>query len=146
MWWSTSSKSANTISPTGKKSSGCRASSFANEKIAFAWHAVVEEVNGEETVTGVRLRDIRESGKTWDLPASGVFVFIGLIPNSELVKGQADLAEDGAILVDQQMRTSAPGIFACGDCTHKLLSQVITACGDAASASFAAHVYVEYRK
>lgn len=119
---------------------------FSNEKIAFAWHAVVEAVTGEENVTGVRLRDVRDPGKTWDLPASGVFVFIGLIPNSDLVTGQANLADDGAILVDQQMRTSAPGIFACGDCTHKLLRQVVTACGDGATAAFAAQLYVEELK
>ena len=116
---------------------------FANEKIAFAWHAIVEEVIGGDTVTGVRLRDVRDPGKTWDLAVSGVFVFIGLIPNSDLVKGQAELAEGGAILVDQQMRTSAPGLFACGDCTHKLLRQVVTACGDGATAAFASQLYVE---
>lgn len=116
---------------------------FANEKIAFAWHAVVEEVTGEETVTGVRLRDVRDPAKTWDLPASGVFVFIGLIPNSELAAGHVTLADDKAIVVDRDMRTSAPGIFACGDCTHKLLRQVVTACGDGATAAFAAQLYIE---
>lgn len=116
---------------------------LANEKIAFAWHAVVDEVTGEETVTGVRLRDVRDAGKTRDLPASGVFVFIGLIPNSDLVAGQITLADDKAIVVDRDMRTSAPGIFACGDCTHKLLRQVVTACGDGATAAFAAQLYVE---
>ncbi len=116
---------------------------FANDKISFAWHAVVDEVIGEETVTGVRLRDVRDSGKTWTLPASGVFVFIGLIPNSELVAGQVILADDKAIVVDRDMRTSVPGIFACGDCTDKLLRQVVTACGDGATAAFAAQLYVE---
>ncbi|MDX9746194.1 MAG: thioredoxin-disulfide reductase [Syntrophales bacterium] len=116
---------------------------FANERIAFAWHAVVDEVLGEETVTGVRLRDVRDTGKSWTLPASGVFVFIGLIPNSDLVAGRVDLAGDGAIAVDRDMRTSAPGIFACGDCTDKLLRQVVTACGDGATAAFAAQLYVE---
>ncbi|HOO41406.1 MAG TPA: thioredoxin-disulfide reductase [Syntrophales bacterium] len=115
-------------------------------KIAFAWNAVVEEVTGGEAVTGVRLRDVRDAGKNWDLPAAGVFVFIGLIPNSDLVAGQADLADDGAILVDHQMRTSAPGIFACGDCTRKLLRQVVTACGDGATAAYAAQLYVEELK
>lgn len=116
---------------------------FGNEKIAFVWNAVVEAVTGEEAVTGVRLRDVKDPTKTWNMPASGVFVFIGLIPNSELVAGHAKLAEDKAIVVDQDMRTSAPGIFACGDCTHKLLRQVVTACGDGATAAFAAQLYVE---
>ncbi len=119
---------------------------LANEKIAFAWHAVVEEVTGEETVTGVRLRDVRDAGKTWDLPTAGVFVFIGLIPNSELVAGHAELADDKAIIVSRDMRTSAPGIFACGDCTQKLLRQVVTACGDGATAAYAAQLYVEELK
>ena len=116
---------------------------FANEKIAFAWHAVVEEVTGEETVTGVRFRDVQDPSKTWNMPASGVFVFIGLIPNSELAAGHVTLADDKAIVVDRDMRTSAPGIFACGDCTHKLLRQVVTACGDGATAAFAAQLYIE---
>jgi thioredoxin reductase (NADPH) len=119
---------------------------LANEKIAFAWNTVVEEVTGEETVTGVRLRDVQDPAKTWDMPASGVFVFIGLIPNSELAAGHAKLAEDKAIVVDQNMRTSTPGIFACGDCTHKLLRQVVTACGDGATAAFAAQLYTEELK
>jgi thioredoxin reductase (NADPH) len=72
-----------------------------------------------------------------------VFVFIGLIPNSDLVSGRVDLAGDGSIAVDRDMRTSAPGIFACGDCTDKLLRQVVTACGDGATAAFAAQLYVE---
>ena len=118
----------------------------AQEKISFIWNAVVEEISGTETVTNVRLRDVRDKKKNWEIPTSGVFVFIGLNPNSDLVKGYADLGDDGAILVDPQMRTSAKGIFACGDCTQKPLRQVITACGDGATAAFSAQRYVEELK
>ncbi|MDR2862173.1 MAG: thioredoxin-disulfide reductase [Syntrophobacterales bacterium] len=119
---------------------------LANEKISFIWNAVVEEISGTETVTNVRLRDAGNEKKIWDIPASGVFVFIGLNPNSGLVKGHAALGDDGAILVDPQMRTSAKGVFACGDCTQKLLRQVVTACGDGATAAFSAQLYVEELK
>jgi len=119
---------------------------LANEKISFIWNAVVEEISGEGTVTSVRLRHVGDEEKIWEVPASGVFVFIGLDPNSDLVRGHADLGDDGAILVDAQMRTSAKGIFACGDCTQKLLRQVVTACGDGATAAFSAQLYIEELK
>ena len=119
---------------------------LAHEKISFIWNAVVEEISGTETVANVRLRDVRDKNKFWEIPASGVFVFIGLDPNSDLVKGLVALGDDGAILVDQQMRTSIKGIFACGDCTQKLLRQVVTACGDGATAAFSAQLYVEELK
>jgi thioredoxin reductase (NADPH) len=119
---------------------------LAHEKISFVWNTLVEEISGAEAVTNVRLRDVRDENKSWEIPAAGVFVFIGLNPNSDLVKGHVALGDDDAILVDPQMRTSAKGIFACGDCTQKLLRQVVTACGDGATAAFSAQLYIEELK
>ena len=115
---------------------------FANDKIAFAWNSVVQEILGKETVEAVRVRDVR-TGEEREIPTEGVFLFVGLIPNTDLVRDLADREPDGAVRVDRAMRTSAPGLFACGDCTATPLRQVITACGDGAVAAYSAQLYVE---
>jgi thioredoxin reductase (NADPH) len=118
---------------------------FANPKMAFAWKSVVEEIKGTGGVESVAVRDV-ETGVVREIPAHGIFIFIGLLPNTELVSEIVKLEKDGAIDVDREMKTSAPGVFACGDCTHKLLRQVVTACGDGATAAYAAQLYVEALK
>lgn len=115
---------------------------FDNPKIDFAWNSVVDEITGAEGVQAVRVRDVKTS-QTRVIPADGIFIFVGLIPNTEFVRGLVELDAGGHILVDANMRTSAKGIFGCGDCTGKLLRQVITACGDGATAAYAAQLYVE---
>lgn len=115
---------------------------FANDKIAFAWNSVVQEILGKETVEAVRVRDVR-TGEEREIPTEGVFLFVGLIPNTDLVRDLANREPDGAVRVDRAMRTSAPGLFACGDCTATPLRQVITACGDGAVAAYSAQLYVE---
>ncbi|MDI6777360.1 MAG: thioredoxin-disulfide reductase [Syntrophales bacterium] len=116
---------------------------LANAKIEFAWNSVVEEISGKEFVTGVKIRDVKSSGTLRDIPADGVFIFIGLTPNTGVVRGIVDLDKNGYIVVDSHMKTSAEGIFACGDCIVKLLRQVITASGDGATAAFSTQLYVE---
>jgi thioredoxin reductase (NADPH) len=116
---------------------------FANEKIAFEWNAVVAEIAGGAFVERVVLRDIKAPEKFTEVPAEGAFIFIGLTPNTDLGRGICDLDNQGYIVTDAHMRTSAAGIFACGDCIQKLLRQVVTACGDGATAAHAAQLYVE---
>jgi thioredoxin reductase (NADPH) len=115
---------------------------FANPKIEMAWDAVVEEIGGANGVDWIRIKNV-VNGATREIPAAGVFIFVGLIPQTTLVKDLVSLEKDGAIIVDRDMRTSTPGIFACGDCIHKSLRQVITACGDGATAAYTAQLYVE---
>jgi thioredoxin reductase (NADPH) len=115
---------------------------FANPKIEMAWDAVVEEIGGAKGVDWIRIKNA-VNGATREIPAAGVFIFVGLIPQTTLVKDLVALEKDGAITVDRDMRTSTPGIFACGDCVHKSLRQVITACGDGATAAYTAQLYVE---
>jgi len=118
---------------------------FANPKIAFAWKSVVDEIKGTDGVETVKIRDV-DTGAITEMPIHGTFIFIGIIPNTELVRGIVHLEESGSISVDRDMKTSVPGIFAGGDCTHKLLRQVITACGDGATAAYSAQLYVENLK
>ena len=119
---------------------------FASEKITFAWDSVVEEILGEDGVTGVRIRNVKDPDRREDIPADGVFIFVGLVPNTAVVKGLVKLDDDGYIIADSDMKTSAEGIFACGDCIRKTLRQVVTACGDGATAAHGASLYVDDMK
>jgi len=116
-----------------------------NPRIKIIWDSVVEEIKGKEGVEEVILRHL-PTGALHTLSVSGIFVFIGLDPNTEWVKGLLPLSENGAIVVDREMKTSQTGIFACGDCTDKRLRQVVTACGDGATAAYSAQLYVEKLK
>ncbi|HUH66679.1 MAG TPA: thioredoxin-disulfide reductase [Syntrophales bacterium] len=119
---------------------------LANNKIEFAWNSVVEEISGGNTVEKVIIRDVKSADVRREIPVQGVFIFVGLTPKTDLVRGIVDLDDAGYIKVDGEMRTSAKGIFAGGDCTKKLLRQVITACGDGATAAVSAQHYVEELK
>lgn len=115
---------------------------LAHPKITMAWKSIVQEIKGDSGVETVVVRDV-DTGDLREINAHGIFIFIGLIPNTDGVRGVVDLAGDGAIIVDRDMKASVPGLFACGDCTDKLLRQVVTACGDGATAAHSAQLYVE---
>ena len=119
---------------------------FANSKIEFAWSAVVDEITGTEFVEGVRIRDVKAPEEKRIISAEGIFIFVGLLPNTGFLHGVADLDENGYIITTSEMETSAAGIFACGDCIGKRLRQVITACGNGATAAFSAQLHVEALK
>lgn len=115
---------------------------FANPKIRFAWNAVVTAVRGDGQVSSVAVKDVT-TGAERDIPAAGVFVFVGLVPNTALVRDLVACDAQGYIRTDDTMATSVPGIFACGDVRAKLLRQVVTAAGDGATAAFAVQHYLE---
>ena len=114
---------------------------FAEKKIEFSWKANLAEVIGRDFVTGIKIADV-QSGKTSEIAAEGVFIFVGRIPNTSLFQGLLKLDSNGYILKDDNMNTSAAGIFAAGDCRAKQFRQVITAAGDGANAAFSAELYV----
>ena len=98
-------------------------------KIEFAWNSEVVAIHGENKVTGVTLRDT-VTGETREHPATGVFVAIGHVPRSELVKGQVELDEAGYVKVaSPTTATNLPGVFACGDVVDHTYRQAITAAG-----------------
>jgi thioredoxin reductase (NADPH) len=97
-----------------------------NEKMAFIWDTVVEEVAGEAAVTHLRLKNIK-TGAASDFPVDGVFVFIGHKPNTELFAGQVKLDEAGYVDTDCRTRTNLPGVLACGDVQDSIYRQAITA-------------------
>jgi len=115
---------------------------FSNNKIEFILDSVVDEIFGQTTVDGVKVRNLK-TGERKDLEVNGVFVFIGWTPNLSFVGNIVERSEDGFIVVDKEMKTSREGIFACGDCCNKNLRQIVTACGDGATAAYSAQHYVE---
>jgi len=115
------------------------------DQIEMAWKTVVEEILGEEKVTGVRLRDLA-SGETRELACDGVFVFVGFEPQTAFLPAEVERDQRGYVLTNESMETDVPGLYACGDARKKLLRQIVTACGEGATAAFAAGHYVERLK
>ena len=87
-----------------------------------------------------------KTGEEKQIVCQGVFVFVGNIPNSKFLNKLIKLDQKGYILTDDNMMTSQEGIYACGDVRKKLLRQVVTACGEGATAAFAAQKYIEELK
>jgi thioredoxin reductase (NADPH) len=115
---------------------------FANPKIGFAWNSVVEDVLGDESMTGLVLRDVK-SGAASVLPVTGLFVAIGHHPNTELFSGQIELDAAGYIVVREHTFTNVPGVFAAGDVHDSRYRQAITAAGDGCKAALDAEKYLE---
>jgi thioredoxin reductase (NADPH) len=118
---------------------------FAEKKIEFVWSAKLTEISGRDFVTGVKVADVL-SGKASEISAEGVFIFVGRTPHTGLFRDVLKLDAGGYIITDDNMRTSADGIFAAGDCRAKQFRQVITAAGDGANALYSAELYVEKLK
>src|SRR6266511_1203665 len=116
---------------------------FANPKIEFAWNSAVVEVLGEQSVSGVRLRNLVDGSES-ELPAAGMFVAIGHIPNTELFAGQLDLDEQGYVLVrPPSTETSVSGVFAAGDVVDHTYRQAVTAAGTGCAAAIDAERWLE---
>ncbi len=118
---------------------------FAHPKVTVVWNSVVEEILGEgtpETVTGVRLRDVRSGAETV-LTTSGVFVAIGHTPNTGLFRGQVEMDAEGYIRTTPgSTRTSVPGVFAAGDVQDKIFRQAVTAAGTGCMAALEAEKFL----
>ncbi|MFA5176787.1 MAG: thioredoxin-disulfide reductase [Candidatus Omnitrophota bacterium] len=112
-----------------------------NPKIKFVLDSVVEEIEGESKVGSVRVKNVK-SQQSSKISCQGVFIFVGIAPNTGFVKNLLETDEFGFIITDQAMRASKDGIFACGDCVSKSLYQVVNACGEGAVAVDSAHKYL----
>ena len=114
---------------------------FANPKMSFVWDSVPEEILGIDTVTGVRVRNVKTEAKTV-IDTDGVFVFVGLIPATKLFQGQIELDEAGYIVTDTHQRTNVPGVFAAGDVQNAEFRQCVVAAGAGATAAIQAERYL----
>lgn len=118
---------------------------FKNEKVEFIWDTVVEEIVGDQKVTGVQVKNVK-NGETSLVEADGAFIYVGILPNSVEFRSLSITNEEGWIETDVNMMTQVPGIFAVGDVRDTVLRQIATAVGDGSIAGNAAFQYVEELK
>ena len=97
--------------------------------------------SGEEQVTGIRAVNVK-TGEKQEIKLDGLFIAIGVRPNSELIRNTITLSEAGYVLTNDSMETNIPGVFAVGDLRQKPLLQLITAASDGAVAAYTAQKYL----
>ena len=116
---------------------------LGNEKINVLYSTVVEDVLGDDAVTGVRIRNVKDD-TTSEVDLDGVFVAIGHNPNTSIFRNQIDLDDNGYVVtVPGSSRTSVPGVFACGDVQDPIFKQAVTAAGSGCMAALEAEKYIE---
>ena len=116
---------------------------LSNPKIDVTWDTVVEEILGDDAVTGARLRNVK-TGERTDVATDGVFVAIGHRPNTELFEGQLKLDDGGYIVVKEpRTLTNVAGVFAAGDVVDRIYRQAVTAAGTGSKAAIDAERFLE---
>jgi len=116
-----------------------------DKKTIMHWNSSLEEIYGTNLVEGIVVKDIK-TGKSEKISCKGVFIFVGIKPNTDICRDIITLDDHGYIATNNDMETSSKGVFACGDVRQKLLRQISTAVGDGATAAFSAQQYVEELK
>jgi len=114
---------------------------FAEPKIDFLWDTVVEDIKGDKAVEELNLQNVK-TGENYSLKVDGVFVYVGIKPNTDYFKDMLKLDETGHILVNELRETELAGVFAAGDICHNSARQVITAAGDGATAALSAERFI----
>ena len=115
---------------------------MAQEKIEFIWDTIPLRILGQDGVEGIEFQNVKTK-QISRKAVHGVFIFIGTIPNTQLLKGKVTLDKEGFVITDDGTRTSVPGVFAAGDVRSKPWRQISTAVGEGATASFGAEKYIE---
>jgi thioredoxin reductase (NADPH) len=115
---------------------------FAEEKIEFIWDAQVSEIIGNmESVTSLNIQ--HNDGSISNLPVTGIFVLIGVVPNNEMLPlDQLEIDEGGFVITDHEMCTKLAGVYAAGDIRSKISRQIINAAGEGATAELSAEHYL----
>jgi thioredoxin reductase (NADPH) len=114
---------------------------FADPKIEFIWNTEVAAIEGEGAVERLRLKNVK-TGEESVQPVGGVFIAVGLVPNTQYLKDLVAMDEYGAVITNDKMETSIPGIYAAGDVRANSVRQVVTAAGDGATAAVYAQKYI----
>ena len=116
---------------------------FKKENIEFLWNTIVKEIRGSNKVEELLLEN-KKTGETFTIKVDGIFIAIGISPNTDLFKGKINLDSQGYIITNENMETNIKGVYAAGDVRAKSLRQVITAVADGAiAASHAAENYFD---
>jgi len=119
---------------------------MAEAKIDILWNTIIAEILADDQgVRGVSLRDT-QTGASQELAVDGVFIFIGFIPNNQLVPSGIRMDDDGYVETDEKCETSLPGIFVIGDLRRKYAKQIVLAAADGCTAALAAAHWVEMKK
>jgi thioredoxin reductase (NADPH) len=114
---------------------------FRNEKIEFLWDSIVTEIVGEESVTGVKVRNVKTEEEHL-FPTNGVFIAIGYVPNTDFLNGQLEMTEAGYVVADDDQRTSVEGVWAAGDVCDWTYRQIATSVGAGCKAALQAEHYI----
>jgi thioredoxin reductase (NADPH) len=115
---------------------------LSNSKITPRYRTAIEAILGDEVVTGVRLRDV-VSGEVSQVELAGIFVYIGLQPNTAILQKLVKLNDTGHVQTDVSMQTERPGLYAAGDIRQDSAAQAIASAGDGATAAIAAYRYIK---
>lgn len=115
---------------------------FQNPKMKFVWNSTLVEIKGEEHVEGLTLKNV-VTGEESSVKTDGIFFFVGMVPQTDIVKDLVTLDSQGYIPVNEKKETNIPGMYAVGDCTQTFLRQVVTAAADGAIAATASERYVK---
>lgn len=115
---------------------------FANDKIEFVWDTVATGVDGFFGIEGVKVKNVKTNEESV-IKADGCFIWVGILPNTDFVKGAVATDDGGFIIADANMKTNIPGVFTAGDVRDTPLRQVSTAVGDGAIAAVSAEHYIE---
>jgi len=115
---------------------------FANPKVKFLWNSIVQEIKGDSVVRSIVVKNVK-TGEVKEFETDGAFLFVGMVPRTQFIKGVVQMDDGGYILTNEDCETNVKGIFAAGDCRKRLLRQIATAVGDGATAAFAAEKYLE---
>ena len=119
---------------------------FANEKVDFIWNHTIKSINDKDGKVGSVTLVSTQNGEEKELPADGVFIYIGMIPLSKPFANLGITNDNGYIETNERMETKVPGIFAAGDIREKTLRQIVTATGDGSIAAQSVQHYVEELK
>ena len=116
---------------------------FDNEKVDFIWSHTLKQINEKDGKVGSVTLVSTKDGEEQELPADGVFVYVGMLPLSKPFLNLGITNENGYIVTNEKMETKVPGIFAAGDIREKTLRQIVTATGDGSIAAQSAQHYIE---
>ena len=106
---------------------------FSMENVECVWNTTVSEITGEDLVEAVSLKNVK-TGEMTNLPVDGIFIAVGIVPETELFRNIFEMDEKGYVIAGENCATSCPGVYAVGDIRKKELRQIITAVADGANA------------
>jgi len=115
---------------------------LSNEKVEVIWDSVVTRINGDQVVQSADVKNVKTSQES-QLEVSGIFMYVGVNPNSDLFDFEIEKDDNGYVRTDNHMRTSVKGVYAIGDVRSKQLRQIVNAAGEGAVAAFCAEKYLE---